>query len=276
MSDHTENDPAGATPAPAAPAQPVTAPSEPAASVEGATVRFRGVAALDGVDAEFHSGVTALLGPNGAGKTTLLSLLSTARRPDAGTVRLLGEPVRGRAATLRVRERIGVLPQAFGHYPRFTVREFVEYAAWLRKVPGGERRDRVREVLRLVDLERQADQRMGALSGGMLRRAGIAQAMVNRPALVLLDEPTVGLDPAQRVGFRALIQDLGERAAVVMSTHLAEDVAQVCDRIHVLLEGRMRFSGTAAELCGGSGTEVNGPALEAGYLAVVEQSGVRV
>ncbi|XEC32858.1 ATP-binding cassette domain-containing protein [Streptomyces fradiae] len=234
--------------------------------------------ALDGVDAEFHSGVTALLGPNGAGKTTLLSLLSTARRPDTGTVRLLGEPVRGRAATLRVRERIGVLPQAFGHYPRFTVREFVEYAAWLRKVPTRERRDRVREVLRLVDLERQADQRMGALSGGMLRRAGIAQAMVNRPALVLLDEPTVGLDPAQRVGFRTLIRDLGERAAVVMSTHLAEDVAQVCDCIHVLLEGRMRFSGTAAELCAGrdGDGEVNGPALEAGYLAVVEQSGVRV
>lgn len=260
MSDHTENRTAGAP--------------APAASVEGVTVRYRAVTALDGVDAEFRSGVTALLGPNGAGKTTLLSLLSTARRPDAGTVRLLGEAVRGRAGTLRVRERIGVLPQAFGHYPRFTVREFVEYAAWLRKVPRGERRERVREVLRLVDLERQADQRMGALSGGMLRRAGIAQAMVNRPALVLLDEPTAGLDPAQRVGFRTLVRDMGEHTAVVLSTHLAEDVAQVCDRVHVLLDGRMRFTGTAAELCGGG--DVSGPALEAGYLALVEQSGVRV
>ncbi|MFF8598881.1 ATP-binding cassette domain-containing protein [Streptomyces sp. NPDC015232] len=108
----------------------------PAAAVEGVRVRYGAVTALDGVDAEFRGGVTGLLGPNGAGKTTLLSLLSTGRRPDAGTVRVLGEAVRGRAATLRVRERIGVLPQAFGHHPRFTVTEFVEYAAWLRKVPG--------------------------------------------------------------------------------------------------------------------------------------------
>ncbi|MEU7025131.1 ATP-binding cassette domain-containing protein [Streptomyces sp. NPDC046275] len=260
MSDHTENHPAGA--------------AAPAAAVEGVRVRYGAVTALDGVDAEFRGGVTGLLGPNGAGKTTLLSLLSTGRRPDVGTVRVLGEAVRGRAATLRVRERIGVLPQAFGHHPRFTVTEFVEYAAWLRKVPTRERRARVREVLRLVDLERQADQRMGALSGGMLRRAGIAQAMVNRPALVLLDEPTAGLDPAQRVGFRALVRDLGEHTAVVLSTHLAEDVAQVCDHVHVLLDGRMRFTGTAAALCGDR--ELSGPALEAGYLAVVEQSGVRV
>ncbi|MFE0642719.1 ATP-binding cassette domain-containing protein [Streptomyces sp. NPDC058877] len=251
--------------------------STPVAAVEGATVRYKAVVALDGVRAEFHSGTTALLGPNGAGKTTLLSLLSTARRPQEGAVSLLGDPVRGRAGTRRVRERIGVLPQSFGYYPRFTVEEFVEYAAWLRKVPGSERRDRVREALRLVELEKYADRRMGALSGGMLRRAGIAQAVVNRPALVLLDEPTVGLDPAQRVGFRTLIRDLGERSAVVMSTHLAEDVAHVCDRVHVLLEGRMRFSGTAAELCarasGHDGTTLDGSAVEAGYLAVVERNG---
>ncbi|GAA3392627.1 ATP-binding cassette domain-containing protein [Streptomyces roseoviridis] len=268
MSAHHSDDPAGA-------------PAAPAASVEGATVRYRTVVALDGVDAEFHPGVTALLGPNGAGKTTLLSLLSTARRPDSGTVRVLGEPARGRAATLRVRERIGMLPQSFGHHPRFTVREFVEYAAWLRKVPARDRRQRTQEALRLVDLERQADQRMGALSGGMLRRAGIAQAMVNRPALVLLDEPTVGLDPAQRVGFRTLVKDLGERTSVVMSTHLAEDVAQIGTRVHVLLDGRMRFTGTAAELCDrapgrAAGAPVDGPSLEAGYLALVQQDGARV
>ncbi|MER7765019.1 ATP-binding cassette domain-containing protein [Streptomyces sp. NPDC097619] len=247
----------------------------PVAVVDGATVRYKTLVALDGVRAEFHTGTTALLGPNGAGKTTLLSLLSTARQPHEGTVSLLGEPVRGRSGTRRVRERIGVLPQSFGYYPRFTVREFVEYAAWLRKVPAGERRARVTEALRLVELEKYADRRMGALSGGMLRRAGIAQAVVNRPALVLLDEPTVGLDPAQRVGFRALIRDLGERSAVVMSTHLAEDVAHVCDRVHVLLEGRMRFTGSAADLCARAadhdGAALDGPAVEAGYLAVVAE-----
>ncbi|NKY13006.1 ATP-binding cassette domain-containing protein [Streptomyces somaliensis DSM 40738] len=235
--------------------------------------------ALDGVHVDFRSGTTALLGPNGAGKTTLLSLLSTARRPHEGTVSLLGEPVGGRVRVRRVRERIGVLPQSFGYYPRFTVREFVEYAAWLRRVPGGRRRERTREALRLVELEKHADRRMGELSGGMLRRAGIAQAVVNEPALVLLDEPTVGLDPAQRVGFRRLIKDLGERSAVVMSTHLAEDVAHVCDRVHVLLDGRVRFTGSIRDLCArapgrtGGTAEVDGPAVEAGYLAVVERSG---
>ncbi|MGX2993933.1 ATP-binding cassette domain-containing protein [Streptomyces sp. JNUCC 64] len=250
----------------------------PTATVEGATVRYRTVVALDGVHAEFHPGTTALLGPNGAGKTTLLSLLSTARQPDEGAVTLLGTPVHGRAGVRGVREHIGVLPQSFGYYPRYTVREFTEYAAWLRRVPRAVRAERVREALDLVELERYADRRMGALSGGMLRRAGIAQAVVNRPALVLLDEPTVGLDPVQRIGFRTLIRTLGERSAVVMSTHLAEDAAQVCDRIHVMLEGRMRFTGTAAELCaragGHDGTTLDGSAVESGYLAVVERDGV--
>ncbi|WP_418957676.1 ATP-binding cassette domain-containing protein [Streptomyces tritici] len=246
----------------------------PAAAVASVTVRYGQSTALDGVSLGFASGVTGLLGPNGAGKSTLLSLLSTARRPTAGTVTLLGEPDPKGAAVQRVRRSIGVLPQSFGFYPKFTVLEFTEYAAWLRKVPSAERRDRAREALRLVEMEQHADRRMGALSGGMLRRVGIAQAVVNQPSLVLLDEPTVGLDPAQRVGFRGLIRSLGERCAVVMSTHLAEDVAHVCDHVAVLLEGRTRFTGTVAELCalpardGGADAEpeVNGTSVEAGYL----------
>jgi len=255
--------------------------SQPVAVVAGVTVRYASTTALDDVSLEFPSGVTGLLGPNGAGKSTLLSLLSTARRPKSGAVALLGEDASGRARVQRLRQRIGVLPQSFGFYPRFTALEFTEYAAWLRKVPAAQRRERAREALRLVQMEKHADRRMGALSGGMLRRVGIAQAMVNDPSLVLLDEPTVGLDPAQRVGFRGLIQELGDRCAVVMSTHLAEDVAHVCDRVAVLLEGTVRFTGTVTELCAltggdasseGSGSsdltdmEVDGGAVEAGYL----------
>ncbi|WP_240138957.1 ATP-binding cassette domain-containing protein [Streptomyces sp. MUM 178J] len=252
--------------------------SQPVAAVAGVTVRYGSTTALDDVSLEFRSGVTGLLGPNGAGKSTLLSVLSTARRPNSGAVALLGEETPGRASRARrVRERIGVLPQSFGFYPRFTVLEFTEYAAWLRRVPAARRRERAREALHLVQMEKHADARMGALSGGMLRRVGIAQAMVNEPALVLLDEPTVGLDPAQRVGFRTLITELGERCAVVMSTHLAEDVAHVCGRVAVLLEGSVRFTGTVAQLCalpradygddGGSGDgAVDGSAVEAGYL----------
>lgn len=255
--------------------------SQPVAAVAGVTVRYGSTTALDDVSLEFPSGVTGLLGPNGAGKSTLLSLLSTARKPKSGSVTLLGEDASGRARVQRLRQRIGVLPQSFGFYPRFTVLEFTEYAAWLRKVPAARRRERAVAALRLVQMEKHTDRRMGALSGGMLRRVGIAQAMVNEPSLVLLDEPTVGLDPAQRVGFRSLIKDLGDRCAVVMSTHLAEDVAHVCDRVSVLLDGTVHFTGTVAELCAlpGGGTssgkhgsagdgdaEIDGRAVEAGYL----------
>jgi ABC-2 type transport system ATP-binding protein len=245
--------------------------SRPVAAVAGVTVRYGTTIALDGVSLTFPPGVTGLLGPNGAGKSTLLSLLSTARTPRAGTVTLLGEQASGRARVQRLRRRIGVLPQSFGFYPRFTVLEFTEYAAWLRKVPAAQRRQRAVEALRLVQMDQYAGRRMGALSGGMLRRVGIAQAMVNEPSLVLLDEPTVGLDPAQRVGFRSLIKALGDRCAVVLSTHLAEDVAHVCDRVAVLLEGTVRFTGTVADLCAlpdtdAGETEVDGAAVEAGYL----------
>ncbi|QKW10743.1 ATP-binding cassette domain-containing protein [Streptomyces sp. NA04227] len=262
------------------------------------SVTYGSTRALDDVSLDFPAGVTGLLGPNGAGKSTLLSLLSTATRPRSGAVTLLGEAASGRAGVRRLRQRIGVLPQSFGFYPRFTVLEFTEYAAWLRKVPAAKRRERALAALRLVEMEKYADRRMGALSGGMLRRAGIAQAMVNEPSLVLLDEPTVGLDPAQRVGFRSLIRELSERCAVVMSTHLAEDVAGVCDRVAVLLDGTVRFTGTVAELCAlprskaeaeasteGAGgeeaggeeavTEVDGGAVEAGYLHLAGPGTVR-
>ncbi|MGW1889906.1 ATP-binding cassette domain-containing protein [Streptomyces sp. NPDC002004] len=245
----------------------------PLAVVTGVTVRYGALTALDDVSLDFPSGVTGLLGPHGAGKSTLLSLLSTARRPRSGAVTLLGESAQGRSQVRRLRRRIGVLPQTFGFHPRFTVLEFTEYAAWLREVPSGVRRERAREALGLVGMERYADRRMGALSGGMLRRVGIAQAVVNAPSLVLLDEPTAGLDPAQRVGFRTLIRELGERCAVVMSMRLAGDAARVCDRIAVLVEGEVRFTGTVAELCrlprtdtGDEGADVDGAAVEAGYL----------
>ncbi|WP_323375729.1 ATP-binding cassette domain-containing protein [Streptomyces alkaliterrae] len=252
----------------------VSAGVDSVAVVEGATVRYRTVVALDRVSLGFPAGVTALLGPNGAGKSTLLSLLSTARTPDEGSVTLLGEQGRGRARVRRLRERIGVLPQAFGYHPRFTVEEFVTYAAWLRNVPAGDRAGRVADALALVDMTAYRDRRMRELSGGMLRRVGIAQAVVNQPELVLLDEPTVGLDPAQRVGFRELIERLGERSAVVLSTHLAEDVAHVCDRVSVLLAGRVRFTGTVGELCALAGDgKVDGTGVEAGYLHLAGGAG---
>ncbi|MET8680423.1 ATP-binding cassette domain-containing protein [Streptomyces sp. NPDC004647] len=260
---------------------PAATGSAPVAAVEGVTVQYGSLVALKSVCLGFSPGVTGLLGPNGAGKSTLLSLLSTAQQPKHGTVTLFGEQAVNRAQVRKLRERIGVLPQSFGFYPRFTALEFVEYAAWLRRMPSRQRRDQAREALQSVEMQKYADRRMGELSGGMLRRVGIAQAVVNQPALVLLDEPTVGLDPAQRVGFRTLIKNLGERTAVVMSTHLAEDVAHTCDRISVLLGGQVRFTGSLSELCrlpdAAAGTDtdtsVGGGSVEAGYLHLVGPEG---
>lgn len=192
-------------------------------------------------------GVTALLGPNGAGKSTLLRTLATIVPPRSGTICIDGIEVDSERSARRVRDRIGYLPQDFGIDPNMTVSDFVEYAAWLRGVPAGERRQAVAEAVDLVDLAGERRTRMRKLSGGMRRRAGIAWAIVGRPRLVLLDEPIVGLDPRQRLHFRKIITGLTD-SVVVLSTHLIEDVEAICDRVVVLYDGVVRFDGTPTEM----------------------------
>ncbi|MFK3984156.1 ABC transporter ATP-binding protein [Micromonospora sp. NPDC050397] len=242
-------------------------------SVDGLRVSFGRRVVLDGLDLELERGVHGLLGPNGAGKTTLMRVLATVVRPDQGRVRLLGEDSADQVALRRIRRQLGYLPQTFGYYPRFTVREFVEYLAWLKELPPATVPLAVDRALERVGLLDRADDRMKNLSGGMLRRAGIAQAIVNDPRVLLLDEPTAGLDPEQRVDFRELLRELGVDACVLVSTHLVEDVASACTRVSLVDAGRLIFTGSPDELgaAGADGGSGDSP-IERGYTAVLRGS----
>ena len=232
-----------------------------------ATVRYAELVALDGVSHVFASGVTSLLGPNGAGKTTMLSVLMAQRRLDSGEASVAGVPLGRRGDVREARRRIGVLPQRFGFHPRFTASEMVAYAAWLREVPRRDVRAAVRESLSVVGLDDRAGSRMSTLSGGMVRRVGIACAVVNSPRLLLLDEPAAGLDPEQRVSLRETITVLAQRSSVVVSTHHVDDVASLGGGVVVLDKGRLRFQGTVAGLCAGEAPTA--AAVEAAYLTLM-------
>ncbi|WP_086879741.1 MULTISPECIES: ATP-binding cassette domain-containing protein [Streptomyces violaceusniger group] len=226
--------------------------------------------AVDGLDLSLGTGVHGLLGPNGAGKSTLIRALATVLRPAEGTLELLGESAGGRGEHRALRRRIGYLPQEFGYYKRFTVREFVEYMAWLKEVPKADIPAAVQHAVERVGLADRADKRMKTLSGGMVRRVGIAQAIVNDPSILLLDEPTAGLDPAQRLRFRELLQELGKDTCVVVSTHLVEDVAAACTDVVLFAEGRLVFQGTPEDLAAAGGPEhVGDSPLERGYSALL-------
>ena len=237
--------------------------------VDGLVLSYRKARVLDGLDLVLDTGVHGLLGPNGAGKTSLVRVLATVLTPNAGTLRLLGHDVSDRRGRTEIRRRLGYLPQQLGYFPGFTVREFVEYMAWLKEVPAARVPAAVDDALERVDLAGRSSSRMRTLSGGMLRRAGIAQAIVNSPELLLLDEPTAGLDPEQRVGFRALLRELGSDATVVVSTHLVEDVASACTGVVLLDAGQVRWTGTAGELAVAGSGGVGDTASERGYLALL-------
>ena len=205
--------------------------------------------ALDGMELTTRPGVTGLLGPNGAGKTTLLRVLATVSSFDAGELRVLGEDPRTADGRLRIRRSLGYLPQEAGFHPGFTAFEAVDYVAVLKEHTDTRRRhDEVRRVLALVGLEKVATKKVRALSGGMKRRLGLAQALLGRPELLVLDEPTVGLDPEQRIRFRDLVSEAGGGRTVVLSTHQTEDVAALCSQVVVVNQGRALFAGSVEEM----------------------------
>jgi ABC-2 type transport system ATP-binding protein len=235
------------------------------------TRRFGRTQAVAGVTLETGAGVFGLLGPNGAGKTTLLRMMATVIPPNSGRLRLLGRDPGGYGPRREIRRRLGYLPQSLGYYPGFTVAEFVEYFALLKEIPPGRVPQAVATAIERVDLGSRAKAKLRTLSGGMLRRVGIAQAIVNEPELLLLDEPTAGLDPEQRVAFRALLRELGERATVVVSTHLVEDVGAACSEVTLMDAGKIVFHGTPDELTarGQDPGAVGDAPMERGYSAVL-------
>ena len=249
-----------------------TAPTTYAWAVHAAALSVRAGRhlAVDGLDLALGTGVHGLVGPNGAGKTTLIRAIATVTAPAGGRLTLLGEPVGRQADLRRVRRRLGYLPQHFGHYPRFTVREFVEYVAWLKEMPKARIPGAAQRAIDRVGLADRAGSRLRTLSGGMLRRAGIAQAVVNDPEVLLLDEPTVGLDPEQRLDFRELLRDIGSDSCVLVSTHLVEDVAAACSDVVLLNDGHLVWQGTPVQLAerGGDG-DPGDSAIERGYSALL-------
>jgi ABC-2 type transport system ATP-binding protein len=239
--------------------------------ITGLTRQFGRTQAVAAVDLQAGPGVFGLLGPNGAGKTSLLRMLATVIPPTSGRLRLLGRDPGSYGPRREIRRRLGYLPQNLGYYPSFTVAEFVEYFALLKEMPALRVPAAVATAIERVELGDKARSKLRTLSGGMLRRVGIAQAIVNEPELLLLDEPTAGLDPQQRVSFRAMLRDLGQHATVIVSTHLVEDVGAACTQVALMDAGKIVFHGTPAELTDrAEGTDAAGDApLERGYSAVL-------
>ncbi|MFG3702298.1 ABC transporter ATP-binding protein [Micromonospora sp. NPDC047620] len=223
------------------------------------------------LDLELRPGVTALLGPNGAGKTTLLRTLATVQPPREGRLAIDGREVASEAEARLARRQIGYLPQRFGFDPGMRVRDFVQYGGWLRGLAARDLADTAEEALAHVGLADRARQKMGSLSGGMRQRAAIAWAIVGSPRVVLLDEPTVGLDPQQRLRFRDVIASLID-TTVLLSTHLIDDVDAICDRVLVMHDGKIHFDGSTDELKALDDPSMPGHApLERAYMALLPE-----
>lgn len=240
---------------------------------ENVGYRYGSHIALSDINVEFESGVTGLLGPNGAGKSTLLSILATLRRPSHGVVTLSGRPLHRQGDKLR--RSIGYLPQRFDLMRWSTSLRNVAYAAWAQGISRSDCVKAAAAALEVVDLAKYASRRVSALSGGQQQRLGIACAIAHCPSVVLLDEPTVGLDPAQRVQIRNYLARIGESAIVVLSTHIVEDLALLASNVVVLDDSRVAFSGSVASM---SNAAVDTTAvlsgmshLESAYVALLSQ-----
>ena len=200
------------------------------------------IQALRGVDLEIGPGMFGLVGPNGAGKTTLMRILAGLVRPTGGQVRVLGHDVTTSQGKLAVKSSLGYLPQELGLYPDLSAREFLDYVAILKGITHkSQRREQVENVAGRVHLDGGLDRKLKTFSGGMKRRVGIAQALLGDPALLVVDEPTAGLDPEERVHLRNLLADMAANRTVILSTHIIEDVSQSCNDLAVLDQGAIRF-----------------------------------
>lgn len=209
-----------------------------------------GTRALQAVTLEAGPGILGLLGPNGAGKSSLMRVLATLQAPSAGSVRF-GE-VDAMREPERLRRTLGYLPQEFGVYPGVTTREMLDHMAVLKGVrERSSRRDVVDALLARVNLWESRDRILASLSGGMRRRFGVAQALIGDPGLLLLDEPSAGLDPGERNRLLDIVAEAGERAVVLLSTHLVDEATAICPRVAVLAGGRIRLDGTPADLIAG-------------------------
>lgn len=226
--------------------------------IDRLTKKFQNKVAVDGVSLRLHNGVFGLLGTNGAGKTTLMRMLCGIMQPTSGTITFDGMDV----CEEEYRAILGYLPQDFGYYPEFTAMDFLLYMAALKGLPKQVAKRRANELLELVGLQDRSRKKIKTFSGGMKQRLGIAQALLNRPKLLILDEPTAGLDPKERVRFRNLIKQLGKDTIVLLSTHIVSDIEHIADEVLIMKNGALIYNGTWDEQKGD---------LESFYLAQFEE-----
>lgn len=208
-------------------------------TVDNITKQYKNKTAVDRISFNLSVGVTGLLGANGAGKTTLMRMMAGILTPTSGEISIDGTNVQ----TEEFRSILGYLPQDFGYYPEFTAKEFVEYFAALKGIDRKTARKKSTEILDLVGLADVANKKIKTFSGGMKQRVGIAQALINDPKVLILDEPTAGLDPKERVRFRNLIADIGNSAIVLFSTHIVSDIEHIAGNVILMRDGKLIHDG---------------------------------
>ena len=226
--------------------------------IDRLTKQFQNKIAVDRVSLHLHNGVFGLLGTNGAGKTTFMRMLCGILQPTSGTIAFDGMDVLEEG----YRAILGYLPQDFGYYPEFTAMDFLLYMAALKGLPKQTAKRRANELLEMVGLQDMGRKKIKTFSGGMKQRLGIAQALLNSPKLLILDEPTAGLDPKERVRFRNLIGQLGKDSIVLLSTHIVSDIEHIADEVLMMKDGALIYNGTWGEQMGD---------LESFYLAQFEE-----
>ncbi len=215
-------------------------------AVDRLTKQYKNKIAVDRVSFSFQEGIYGLLGANGAGKTTFMRMLCGILEPTGGEVAFDGIDV----AEEDYRAVLGYLPQDFGYYPGFTGFDFLLYMAALKGLGRGQAKKRAKELLQFVSLEDMAKKKIKTYSGGMKQRLGIAQALLNEPKILILDEPTAGLDPKERVRFRRLLEGLGKDTVVILSTHIVSDVDKIADVILLMKDGQLIFHGKREDIPG--------------------------
>ncbi len=226
--------------------------------IDRVTKQYKNKIAVDRISLKLHKGVYGLLGANGAGKTTLMRMLCGILKPTGGTITFDGMDV----SEENYRAILGYLPQDFGYYPEFTGRDFLLYMAALKGLTKSQAKKKAAELLELVSLKEAAKKKIKTYSGGMKQRLGIAQALLNQPKILVLDEPTAGLDPKERVRFRNLIAELGKDSIVLLSTHIVSDIEHIADTVLMMKDGQLIYQNKWEEDAGD---------LEAFYLQQFEE-----
>ena len=207
--------------------------------MEHLSKQFKNRIAVESIDTELREGVYGFLGANGAGKTTLMQMICGIIEPTAGEVKINGE---------RFRDMLGYLPQEFGYTPGFTANDFMLYIASIKGLPPRFAKRKTKELLKLVNLEKDAGRKIRTFSGGMKRRLGIAQALLNDPKILILDEPTAGLDPKERAYFRNIIAEMSKDKIIIISTHIVSDIEYISDQVLIMKKGKFILQGPADEL----------------------------